>query len=384
MINNIQYNIVYSDWFIFNLIEQIQSPLNLYNLKLTCKFYFKEITFANIKYVVVKNITKRLINCSDINYNNLISYMGQYNVYISGSFILQCIMDEYWDNSDIDLYTNENIYLDENIIYNENYEINKYDNNDGYFRLYGITNVNNYITTKNKTHIQLIKLGKNINIIDYIKTTYDFNICKNIYSVKNGKHILYIDNLQNIMNKIVTGGILGTAHKFPDRKQKYINRGFTFQNNFVGNHIYYNGRIIPIIIYDKRNDKIKLFNKTFAYDGYTKSEFIFTINNNDYVCSIDNMKQIKKYKCSFWWANCSNRNKVPRGCALRCLNNTFEHYHIKLFVTNKYDCGHRVFDTILIKHSNHEMLKLHDNNYNGKNKYNELFINFEEFAKKSL
>ncbi len=385
MINNTQYDIIYSDWFVFNIIGQIQSPIDLYNLKLTCKFYCKEITFENIKYVVVKNITKKLISCSDINYDNLVSYMEKHNVYISGSFILQCILNEYWNDTDIDLYANENICFEENIFRNNDYERVTHNHHDGYSRLYGITYVSDYVATKNKTHMQLITMDQNINIIDYIKTTYDFNICKNIYSVKNGVHILYIDNLQNIMNRIVTGGILGTAYQFPIRKIKYENRGFIFKDNFFGNHIYNNGRIVPIIIYNKEKNQIKLFNETFAYDGNTKHDFNFPLGNNDYICSIDKMKKIKQYKCSFVSSKYCARNKPRGNCAMRCLDETFKHYHIKLFVTDKnYDCWGRVYDTILIKYSGHEMLKLHDNNYTRTNKYNELFISFSEFAKKSL
>jgi hypothetical protein len=221
------------------------------------------------------------------------------------------------------------------------------------------------------------------NVLNYINTNFDFNICKNIYSIDNGKHNLYIDNLPNIMNKIISGKILGTAYKFGMRKVKYENRGFTFQNNVIGNHIYYNGKIIPILILNTHTKQVTLFEETvYIYDKcYTKCNF-----NNKYSVKIEGLDEIKKYCCHT--INCSNnysgKTNLLYNCPINCLDDTIKHYHAKLMVgmvgTKDWT---RIFDAIVIENSENDMLKLHNNYYDMDGKYNDLFIDFDKFCKKN-
>jgi len=378
---NIQYDVIYSDWFVYNIIESSSTPSILYNLKLTNKWHHKIITFSHIKFMVIKNIHRKLKEYLGFEYDKFLSIMDKDNISISGSFVLQCILDEYWSMADIDLYTYNDTSNIEQVFVDNEYDYSFKNFDGGYSQLFGIKKVVNCCTT-NKINIQLILLDEYKNVIDYIKTTFDFNICKNIYSIKNGKDYLYIDNLLNIMNKTVSGGILGTAYKFTGRKLKYEERGFTFQNNVIGNHIYYNGNVIPIIILDTNTKQITLFNETvYMYDKcYAKYNF----DDKHYV-KIESLQKIQKYKCHILY-----------NCPIRCLDNTIEHYHAKLMISYiGVKHSEIVYDCIVIENSDNEMLRLHNENFESNeivmlpnsdfklnDKYDMLFMDFKEFCKK--
>jgi len=91
------------------------SPLSFYNLKLCNKLWNKYITLSMIKESIIKEINTRLLAILGDKYNDFIEILNITKAVISGSFIIQCILGEHWEDSDIDIYfptiNNKNIQL---------------------------------------------------------------------------------------------------------------------------------------------------------------------------------------------------------------------------------------------------------------------------------
>ena len=88
----------------FHYITDHLSPKDLYHLAKTCQYYHKELE-EFFKRKVINTINTRL---SDFFGKNLKEFKNQMKItgsFISGSFILQCILDEAWNDSDVDIYT---------------------------------------------------------------------------------------------------------------------------------------------------------------------------------------------------------------------------------------------------------------------------------------
>ncbi len=368
--NTIQNDVIYSDWFIFNLIENITTPKILYNLKLTNKWHFKEIKIQNIKQVVIKNIIIKLKEFTNINYNDFVSYLEQNNMSISGSFVLQCILDEYWDGSDIDLYSdvNKDTY-DDSLFYDNNYNIFDKSGDEGY-DAGGIKGIHTFSNSNKKyCHLQMIFLN-DTDVFKYVKKCYDLIICKNVYRIKNGKHSLYIDNLQNIMEKEIPCNFMNLTASFPSRKIKYENRGFVYKNVKLGNYILYNECYIPIIIYDKKLNKVSLFNETFDFnpieDFKCKFEYENTklkINKNEFLMENKNCRHsaVLDYSEGVYL-------NIKTNCPIDCLSD-IKHYHAK-FIIDKQD-----YVCIIVEKSDNTILYL----YNDIQKNKSIFINLEDF-----
>jgi hypothetical protein len=88
--------IISHDWFLFNIAEQSKNAISIYNLKISSKTHNKLITFNDIKKVIINNIIHKLKQHVHINYDDFEKFIETYNFSISGSFILQCILDEDW------------------------------------------------------------------------------------------------------------------------------------------------------------------------------------------------------------------------------------------------------------------------------------------------
>ena len=93
-----------SDWFIYNIKEHLV-PKDFLMLKYVCKYYHKNITVMDVKRCIISNINLRLKKILGDNYDTFIKYISKHNVAISGSFIIQCILEEYYEDSDIDIYS---------------------------------------------------------------------------------------------------------------------------------------------------------------------------------------------------------------------------------------------------------------------------------------
>lgn len=278
-------DLINTDLFNCDLVTYL-SPLSLYNLKLTCKSIFKSITVSHIKTSIIYRINMRL---SLIFGDKLLEFKKTLNgtkAIISGSFIIQCILSEYWIGSDIDVYfpiignkkykysyadpyyeIEKYLYENMNFRLNESYDaISGYDGfeqtngkvNIKYVRTYDISRrndetnqdvesliENNLIVdildesvinqeNKNIKEIQVIQININNNfndIIEFIRDTHDFDICKNVYYVENNKDMINIFKLMDILNKTTEFKIGYRLGASIERSKKYASRGFNMINN---------------------------------------------------------------------------------------------------------------------------------------------------------
>ena len=365
--------VLYSDWFVFNIIEHTTKPLILYNLKLSNKWHYKNITYSHIKQIVIKNITKKLKEHVNVNYNDFVKFMEQYDMKISGSFILQCILDEYWGEEldkhwmepGFDMYTNMNKRLiDTKIFVDKGYGVDL-----------GIQNIIVCIH-ENKKYLSF-----DITFIQ--KPYFGIDILENIYSIINGKHILYIDKLQNIMNKEILFDFMHISHHLPLYKSLYENRGFIFKNILLGNHIYYDKQLIPIVIINYELGFVCMFNKIFSFDpDITSQNFV----HEDVMITIDRSSLLlNKINCSC--DETSLKHDILLKCPIQCFDKDIVHYHSKITISHLKLVGLTEYDCIIIKYSNNEMLSLYNNIFNGienDKKYDNMFLNFDDFKKIKL
>lgn len=82
---------------------QYFSAIELYRLKLTCKQFNQAIDDDLLSQAVKNAIMQRLKRDID-DFVQFEEFFNSTNAFISGSFIIQNILGEYYDNSDIDIY----------------------------------------------------------------------------------------------------------------------------------------------------------------------------------------------------------------------------------------------------------------------------------------
>lgn len=318
MINTL--DILHSDWFIYNLREHC-IPTDLYRLSYVSKYYNKYINFNDIKITIINNINKRLKQILESNYDKFMKYVSLHGVGISGSFIIQCILGEYYDGSDIDLYSylpiDNKAFLD---IFTEN-DLNE--TQQEFFKLYGdLPQITDIINTnlKNKHKLQNIYMNENTKSFDdlkkYVTESFDFNICKNIFAIVDNKPVLYVHNISHIINKCEILTQFNLTEKKKSRMEKYESRNFTFKWDCLKpvNYIRYNNRIFPYMVYKNINknrpewdDKITflglVYSRTDAGCSYNLDDGNVLLCNdiNKYIGKnanrpyVANMKDIFKY-----------------------------------------------------------------------------------------
>ncbi len=390
------YEVIYSDWFVYNMLEHL-SAKDLYSLKMSTTFHYKEIKYKDIKNMIISTIIRRLQTTTNVKIDVLLKYMEKNKISISGSFILQCILNEFWEGSDIDMYTYKYLSLNKNVFIDSGYEVSAFTTEKDYIMLGDISTIGNF-EIKDKPVLQLILLDNDKNIFTYINTSYDFNVCKNIFYIENGKYMLNMQHMHDIMNKQISCNFLGTSCKLSTRKLKYEERGFTFKNNVLGNYIYYNGHIVPIIMCYGENKQFNVFNRSFCINEIGKilgDDWYYTDTKYKYGKEdrITTSKFELKYKNLFLPEEIKHCNKVYEtkckadicnNCPIKCLDDSIKHYHSMI----KKDRGHTPSwsDSIIIEYSDNDILKLHKQIHNGEKldvKYRNLFMNFKKFCKKT-
>ena len=248
------------------------SVLDLINLRIACKQCYERIGNEFLKHKLLKVVKNRLKLIFDDVTDEFIKFLETTNSYISGSFILACITEEFIPN-DLDIYIDEDLltyYLPRTLkkksitrvslhskpkIFDEKFGMNFItntfadDDNEYMFSSYYYYKDNykiNFISVKNED------LRGNNTIDGIIKQTFDFNICKNWMYVRNGKLYLDILDLKAIRNKEITINleilpkklniapknteneewVKGDSYQYIDSKRlvKYSKRGYKFIN----------------------------------------------------------------------------------------------------------------------------------------------------------
>ena len=249
-----------------NIIANYLNMRDIFNLKsVNRRFYYKldnKYIFKTIKSRIENKLKKVFRN----NYNSFVSHMIKSRAVLSGSFILQVLINETWDNSDIDIYTGtrrDNKIMHEYFesitgresMYNygemykvaydiissiDNYYLNKKntidsseDDNDNPYDEYNKRAKEKAKLEKNCYKIQLvdIKTKKNYTLLDHVKNT-GFDVCKNmLYYDTNGKMQIQLMNYKEIIHKCTTFTIQN-IDDFYYRIEKYSKRGYYFKPKY--------------------------------------------------------------------------------------------------------------------------------------------------------
>ena len=179
---------------------------------------------SNNFYSITKNkLSKWFIN---INYFNKIL---NNNCIISGSFIIELLLNDNYNNNDLDIYTNSNnLYKLLEYLKIEKYDIYYKKRNNIDYRLHinnNIKHVYYFINKKKNTYIDIILCNNPTETVKY----FDLKICKNYY---NGKNIFVLypciiqKKVENIDNTDYDNIYKISYTK--NRMNKYISRGFKF------------------------------------------------------------------------------------------------------------------------------------------------------------
>lgn len=218
---------------------------DIYVLSLTCK-KFNNCFGKFLEESILNKINEELREVFGDKMVGFKKLLSESNAVIAGSFILQCMLDEYWEGSDIDIfipvmgnYPDNNVWMDkegntgyvpglsdsknysfdnlaypipytsiENFLYKENVFENAIDQTPRYRSLsimeYEIICVRTYESKKYNIQTIHVKADKTTNRInDFIHTTFDFDICKNTYSIENDIEKINTHDENNIFNKIL-------------------------------------------------------------------------------------------------------------------------------------------------------------------------------------
>jgi hypothetical protein len=277
--------------------------------------------------------------------------MEKYELSLSGEYILQCVLDEDWVYTKLDLYTNmANIPIpfgeyinNKNVFPFSNYQISS-----GVQCIHGYY-INYLATYKSITiHNKLPKNNKTL--LDHFKYIHKCNTYRNILTIKNGKLELHIDKLQNIMNRTIIYDFLckeNDIHNMTinDIKLDYERKGFTF-DIVLGNYIYYS-RYCPVIMFFG-NDKFTIFNKMYC--------------TNSNICTFEHLGN------NYSFNKILNYNNCFCNCPITKYDITIRHYHTSLDHHNK--------SCIIIQYTDSPIFRLHKILFEEKEideKYKELF-----------
>jgi len=186
------------------------TPVDLYNLCQTCKQYKKTITKQYFEKATIKEIRRRLLYLYKTK-TNLYNFLTNLKKgVISGSFIIECILDNYCD--EIDCYYPNTVHF--------NKEVSRFKMND-YFSKYYLDQI--VLSSFDTTMRHMILKTNNVHL--FIDSEFDFDICKNRYWYTN-KDQLYVKSFNQILSK---KAVSPYNIKTPNHRElKYINKGFTF------------------------------------------------------------------------------------------------------------------------------------------------------------
>lgn len=199
-------------------------PVELKLLKLTCKLYNQIIKSTVFDQCIIKQIKNKINQC---HLQQLIDILKPMDCFISGSFVIQSILNENYD-SDIDIYVlyNED---DMNLLddYLEEFEIGKYSDYDFTEDHSDFFKVVDYNINDNRIQLIYIKY-------DFKKfiNHFDFDICKNYYDIKNNSFYSHAIN-QVLYKKFEFKVGQWVFENTCIRAEKYQNRGFKMNISYT-------------------------------------------------------------------------------------------------------------------------------------------------------
>ena len=324
------------------------SPLDLWKLKLTNKTNYTYIIYSMIRQSTLNNINLRLKIIFKDKYDEFRKVMDETKSVISGSFIIQCILGEYWNGSDIDIFSplarklkhktfgklEKFFYTDCKFECVEAHLIAKYQFGEDKAI---IKYVDEYAYDKddyNDNVLQVIKLDikEDFNMIcKFINNNTDFDICKNSYYIDNDVEYLNIYKLMDIFNKETLFNIGNSLGSSIIRCKKYRERGFNIINKMTYNQIAYKAKrdLRGLHIIDDVNAGIA---KLYYIHKMNENRFKIMLNENFELQDIDYKIFVKNNMVIIE----NNPNKCPEDCLLCfcksqqehiCFNNTYNMYN---------------------------------------------------------
>lgn len=236
--------VIFGDPFFYHIIHYF-SPKDLYNLIQTCKFYREFITFNYFEQQIIVEINRRLYEIFGDDLSGFKKMLKETKSVISGSFIIQCALEEYWENSDIDIYIpmiGNNItrtpnrnpksdledFLHAKLAWCSWEAANRYGsdiNSDIEF-------IREYKKENGKYKIQtiLVKIDKGFDVLNnFIKNNFDFDMCKNMYYF-DGKDNISINNINEMLSRRTNFKTTRRLGSNILRCKKYMERGIVFDN----------------------------------------------------------------------------------------------------------------------------------------------------------
>jgi hypothetical protein len=221
--------ILYGDPFRYG-ISMFLSPRELYGMRSVNRMYRHLIDDQLIREVVIQEINHRLLRIfgGHQKLDNFYQVLEQTCAGISGSFILQCLLGECWEGSDIDIFLphrhdwNQETLIDaffHQIMHNQLEPITTYEFCESRVRQH---------LFPDGTHFQVIVVDvPSDDLQQFVCDDSDFDVCMNIYTVTNHMGKLFCYALKAIMNKWIT-----CQHKPTDsRWLKYQRREFAFKGS---------------------------------------------------------------------------------------------------------------------------------------------------------
>jgi len=308
-----------------SIITQYLDCKDIHTLKMTNPKFNKKIGINHLQQIIKIKFEALLESLLGEQSNTFYELLQKDNASISGSCILQLLLDEQWNNTDID------IYICGKNLKNQNNDMYDFLKNTNLFEIKTVTSYDKVLPTetclitklhnftfKNKiSHIikfQIIKIGfdeKNIKNIEYKYEEpdqkihhnaidhYDFNTCKNMIYFDNNEFHFKIDNPDDVFNKFTSNiNIKNKAYmnSLFSRVIKYSNRGFTFGDHDFKCKVleYYIAKYVDLI------------------------SFVFcNLKFND----LQNLKNNEK--------NIYGHMKCHQNCLFRLLfDNKIQHYHV--------------------------------------------------------
>jgi len=301
--NNDIIDVLAGDPFYYNILEYLSND-DIYNLSQTCQYYKEQLNLSIIKRQTLKEINKRFNELFSNNTQEFKKIIKELECVVTGSFILQSLLSVYWKDTDVDIYIEVNkeddkskTILDYFLTDKMDYKIVK--TTSSYSEsIAGIHEVRTYDKKDSPYKIQLIIVNikdsiqnyvEGINDIHkYVNGNFDFDICKNIYSInQDNRETLSIYKINDILSR-KTKFALNDRNRIGssiERCKKYQKRGFDFVNRKTLTYKdFKHANIIEVSKIDDEDNSYQIINGDMnkLKETIVNKRCFYTYNNKSY------------------------------------------------------------------------------------------------------
>jgi hypothetical protein len=153
-----------------------------------------------------------------IDSNVLFEKLIECKAYICGSFILQCVLDERYEKSDIDIFVFEDNFDNLNRCISQllNLPLNSTNKNP-----YNLLQFSHVVKYNNTCSIDVVCVNTK-SCLDFFNNSFDLSFCKTLF---DGRMVTIT---QDTLNKV--GFVINFKYSSHERIQKYRSRGFRILN----------------------------------------------------------------------------------------------------------------------------------------------------------